>query len=336
LVGASYFSTQHLHDAGKELEYKLSYVVFPLIGILIAPMPSVKVRRVLWWFVYGGLSFMLISIGYGTYRSLQLHDWTYLTYNHLGMEIFHPTYAAIYQCFILGFMMLAASGNEFLFGNKRLHYFFILFIPFYVSLLASKAGEISLLLTVVWCAWKWYRSGMSLRQTIPLSLALISIGLLSTFLLPVSFKRISNAIDAPALPAQSITWANNSTQLRWVAWRAAFNVIKVNPLGVGAGDSTPAMMEYYEQWGEKRAHEEKLNAHNQFLQVTVEHGWPGLTILMLALTSLAMYSWRQRHHIMQLLLWLCVFNFLFESVLEVQAGIVFFCFWSVLFLKQQD
>jgi hypothetical protein len=49
-----------------------------------------------------------------------------------------------------------------------------------------------------------------------------------------------------------------------------------------------------------------------------------------------LYAWKQRHHMMQLLLWLCVFNFLFESMLEVQAGIVYFCFWSVLFIKQSD
>ncbi len=336
MLAVSCFSTGDLHDAKKELEYKLSYIVFPLIGVLIAPMPSLKVRRVLWWFVYGGLSFTVISLAYGIKRSLAFNDWTYCTYDRLGMEIFHPTYAAVYQCFILGFLMLAARGNEFLLGKKWLHFTMLFFIPFYVSLLSSKAGEISLLLTVAWCAWKWIRSGAGWVNTAGISLALAAISIGSTLLLPVSYGRISSAITANNNTAERPAVANNSTQLRWVAWRAAMAVIAAHPWGVGAGDSTPAMMAYYRQWGETKAYDKKLNAHNQFLQTAVEHGWAGLAVLLLALVSLALYAWKHRHHMMQLLLWLCVFNCLFESMLEVQAGIVYFCFWSVLFIKQSD
>jgi hypothetical protein len=32
---------------------------------------------------------------------------------------------------------------------------------------------------------------------------------------------------------------------------------------------------------------------------------------------------------------LCSFHFLFESFLEVQAGLVFFAMWSMIFLKRE-
>jgi len=335
LLGYSY--SEHPADALREFEIKMSYMVFPIIGILINQVTETNVRRVMWWFCYGIILFMMISIGYGIKRSLEFDDWNYITYGHLGMEIFHPTYAAVYQCFVLGFMMLSATKGEFIFGNRKLHYGIMFFIPVYVSLLASKAGLLSILIVIAWCAWKWWRARSGWKSIALVCGILSVISITSALITPASSRRISSAVDSPAaIRADEKKIAHNSTELRWVAWSASWQLLKQNPVGVGTGDSTPELVKVYDQMGEDYAAKKNLNSHNQFLQLGVELGWPCLIVLVMLLLLLIVHSIRKRNHLAQLFLLLCIFNFLFESFLEVQSGIVFFCFWAMLFVKQAD
>jgi hypothetical protein len=85
--------------------------------------------------------------------------------------------------------------------------------------------------------------------------------------------------------------------------------------------------------GESYASEKQLNCHNQFLQVTCEHGWPALILLLTGMTMLAYRAWKQRNLLFAAFLSICAMNFMFESCLEVQAGIVFFFFFSLVFLS---
>jgi O-antigen ligase len=87
----------------------------------------------------------------------------------------------------------------------------------------------------------------------------------------------------------------------------------------------------YLKRGETYAAERQLNAHNQYLQTGAELGWFGLCALLACLGSL----WYARQAEISALFFasLCALNFLFESMLEVQAGIVFFCFWVIVYSK---
>ena len=60
-------------------------------------------------------------------------------------------------------------------------------------------------------------------------------------------------------------------------------------------------------------------------------GWPGLLMLLLILYAL----WKSHggDYSVRAFALICALNFLFESTLEAQAGIVFFSFWVMAYSK---
>jgi O-antigen ligase len=68
---------------------------------------------------------------------------------------------------------------------------------------------------------------------------------------------------------------------------------------------------------------EELNSHNQFLNTAVQLGILGLVVLVFIFISSYYHSERSISHVLILMVFLL--NFLVESFLETQAGIVLFC-----------
>ena len=85
---------------------------------------------------------------------------------------------------------------------------------------------------------------------------------------------------------------------------------------------------------EKELYSKKLNSHNQFLQTTIAIGLPGLIVLLLILGIPLFLFYRQSDFSAVIFVLLIVFNFLFESMLETQAGVIFFSFFLFLFWKE--
>ena len=68
-----------------------------------------------------------------------------------------------------------------------------------------------------------------------------------------------------------------------------------------------------------------MNSHNQFFTTALQLGIPGLIILLAAFLSSWIKFFREKD-ILALLISFCFFsNFLIESMLERQAGVVLFC-----------
>jgi O-antigen ligase len=105
---------------------------------------------------------------------------------------------------------------------------------------------------------------------------------------------------------------------------------------VGTGNTESELISIYLQANENYAAERKLNAHNQFLQAGAEHGWPGILLLLACMLLLLFNALKWKNIIMLNFVLLCSMNFLFESFLEVQAGLVFFCFWVFVFTKSEQ
>ena len=107
--------------------------------------------------------------------------------------------------------------------------------------------------------------------------------------------------------------------------------MRENAFGTGTGDTQSKLNTIYLQQGETYAAEHQLNAHNQFLQTGAELGW----IAVLLLVACMVFCWQSARGeaAATLFFGLCALNFLFESFLEVQAGIVFFSFWVMVYSK---
>jgi O-antigen ligase len=104
--------------------------------------------------------------------------------------------------------------------------------------------------------------------------------------------------------------------------------------GVGTGDYDDELTKMNLKYNNQGVAEERLNSHNQFLNTGVQLGVIGFFILtMIFLVSFFASDKR----LWQLLILLVFFiNFLVESFLETQAGIVLFCTLLLLFFSRKN
>ena len=121
-------------------------------------------------------------------------------------------------------------------------------------------------------------------------------------------------------------------------WWYSFEITNDNFLmGVGTGDVKDNLLDKYREKQMFNALGLELNAHNQYLQTTLALGILGLIILMVTLVLPALYGLEVKHYLYLIFLILIAFNFLFESMLETQAGVVFYAFFNTyLFAIKKD
>lgn len=320
-----------------EIGIKLSFLVFPLLAFLLPAMRIEQYNRYAQAFVTGCLTYVVITLCRAIAISIEANDAYYMTYESLSWYI-HPTYAATYLALAVYLLFYLSRCGELITGNRRLHFATAALLLVHIALLSSKAGLLALMLVVPAAAMELKKNGWTYRKYA----VFITIGLALpasiTYLMPATATRISIAVSEikeqtspSSLEEKGISYS--STQLRMVTWTAAWQIFKENPFGTGTGATAHYLDNIYEQMGEVYAAERHLNAHNQYLQTAAEIGWPGLLLLCAAMWSL----WKIDHNTLgytaKIFIALCAMNFLFESFLEVQAGIVFYCFWILLITK---
>ena len=77
-------------------------------------------------------------------------------------------------------------------------------------------------------------------------------------------------------------------------------------------------------------YKKNFNAHNQFLQVLIDHGLIGFLILLFYSFFMIYSSIVKKKFIFTIFLCVIVLNFLTESILETQSGVIFFAFFNTI------
>jgi O-antigen ligase len=155
---------------------------------------------------------------------------------------------------------------------------------------------------------------------------------------PVSAERFEEtraAIEQTDINADEIA---SSSGERLLIWWYSFEITNDNLLfGVGTGDVRDELLVKYREKQMYNALGLGLNAHNQYLQTTLALGVLGLIALLLCIVLPFIYGVEYRHYLLIIFLILIAFNFLFESMLETQAGVVFYAFFNAyLFAIKKD
>jgi O-antigen ligase len=125
-----------------------------------------------------------------------------------------------------------------------------------------------------------------------------------------------------------------STSERIVSWQTAWEICRDYPLGVGTGNWKAHFTERYKTKGANFAAEHAHPAHNAYLQMLVEWGWVGLITLLLLLSTSFWRAWRLNDLFFLVFVLGVSFHFIFESMLELQQGLVFISFWMFFLLHR--
>lgn len=302
---AGVFWSTDATTAGFALEAKASLLLLPFLYQTL-PSPTPSWRRGL----FIGLTAMIL-VRLGAFlvgwpeAGWRYADWT---------GPFHPTYLAMYWTW--GICLARGDRSKWL-------------IPLFaaaIGLAASKAG--------------WLGAGLALlallpagkRMWLPVLLGLAGLvaagaladqGRLGEF---VAHAPVSTEVTAPDASAAKTT---GSTGGRVQAWRVAVDLFAANPVaGVGTGDYSAAAQPVYLSEGMDYAAAHEMNAHNAYLQMAVTLGIVGLLLMLLWWGAAIAQAWRDADWGLVVAMGLVMFHGLFESVLELQQGIVAVVFLS--------
>lgn len=340
LVGMLYSSNQSF--GWRDLETKLSMLLFPLLLVSTATYPPARLRNIIKWFIAGCLLGAVICLACAIYSFFLeryqveqgiVHD-TYINTDFFfgsRLSVFlHPSYFAMYLCFAMVLLARELLLNKLANGKwKALILFIILFFSAMIFLLASKLGMI--LLVLIWlCAAGWIivKRKKVIAGFVAIVLFAAGFAMLYKFSAIVA-SRIDYTIAALTVQEVDKTSTESST-VRRLIWQQAWDIIEDHPLGAGTGDSKDVLMKKYSEEGLTGAYAKNLNAHNQYLQTAVAIGWPGLIVLVASLAGVMIRALKYRDTASWALVLMLVISFLTESMLETQAGVVFYSFFLVL------
>lgn len=119
--------------------------------------------------------------------------------------------------------------------------------------------------------------------------------------------------------------ANNSFETRLLVWDASLNVISKSPIfGVGASNAYGVLKDEYKLKRYVIPYRNRLNSHNQFLQIWIELGVVGLILIFGMCIELARAN--NNKLLNYILLFLFLGNFLFESFFNRYSGLIIFTF----------
>ena len=121
-----------------------------------------------------------------------------------------------------------------------------------------------------------------------------------------------------------------SNQARLIMWNTSIKVIKDNFFyGTGTGDYNDELIKRNKKYKNQGVVKSELNSHNQFLNTFVQLGLFGFLTLCAVFYLYFRIALKNRDLLIVSIGVAFLLNFLFESVIETQSGIILFC---VLFI----
>ena len=321
-----YFFSVNKDGALNAIEIKLSFLAFPIL-IGASNYNELQIKKIVISFVSGCVMVSVIDIFRAFYLYL-FQDFNAFFYTEFSYFM-HPSYFAMYlifaQLIILLFYPKWLSHLSNL--NVKIGFMTIIFLTT-IFLCSSKMGLITaFLLLPLTFGIILYNNGY--KKTIAGLLLALMMGIIMAYkLFPTPFERIEQAFKVTSSSETIDKTDAESTAVRILIWKESVKLIENNLVfGTTAGDANDKLVEAYEREGLAGALRKKLNAHNQFLQTFIGTGIIGFVLLLIMTFGTLIFGFIKRNYLLSLFSILVIFNFLVESMLQAQAGFIFFAFF---------
>lgn len=318
--------TEDLYHGIKQVEKKIPLLVISILGLFGSGL-TVNLRKILSYCFYGLLSVIIVCIIYSSYM------------------LFTDYYLAV--ALVKGF----TSINLLNIFEHRLYIgmSILMIIPFLIEeiVLEKKIPlRISKIIILLLSFYMVYSSGSRILMVSMIAIGLI---LLYKYLKPKINNRIFFTVFFVSIvagliilsfhPRTKLTWEliskNKSlTKLdnRFVTWDNALEIISDHPIfGTGLGDSKNEMFKAYKRNGNTFELQNKLNVHNQYLQIILESGFIGFFLFLFFVYSFYQGAKEKRIYVQTVLI-IFGFSFLIESVLSRNLGVFPLTFWVFILL----
>ncbi len=330
------------------LEKKISFWALPMLAITGRSLNSKFLSFLKRSFVYSCFAVAVLcfvasmynysagntnaNFDFNSYTNfLQLHPdgasaWSNFSYIQLIQWAgLHPTYFSMYLVFCLTILFTENYHSK---REARFHIALGCLIGIFLALLSSRIAIIAFLFSIAYLVFS--RFATKERRSAISILGVSSVLLVCLWLNPISRFRLLEEPMRTSYKMDTSTTNWNSVNYRLLEWKGSWSIIKENIFsGVGTGGWQIAMSKFYTQFNKSTMGLEH-NAHNQYLQVWMENGLPGLLAFIACLAIPFIYAKPTITHVCFILIFsvMCMT----ESIGERQKGIVFFTLFQVLFM----
>ena len=321
-------NSENIHHAVLDLETKFSLLIFPITFYISRINMKDKLPIILKWFLFGVILSSVICLGDAIFQFIITKEESELFYSKLSI-FHHPSYFSMYLNLALIIVYYFYFNPNEQFNLNSLQTISLnVFLSILIILLSSKLGIISMLFTQLFAITFGTIKHKNYYKSFIAFLIIIS-GLFITYQYSYSFHVRVNEFFSELTSKK--TSEESTTGVRIYAWNAAVKLIKEKPLlGYGTGDVKDVLVEEYLQQNLTILAEKRLNPHNQFLQTSIAIGVLGGIILLFILIIPLILAFKQKHYVYVFFLLLILLNALTESILERQAGVVFYAFFNAL------
>ncbi len=331
ILAGGLFYTDDLSTGFSVLEKNLSFIMVPLLFSRIDILDKELMNRIFSVFTAGVIVASCICLGHAVWRDVYEHYPSGYYYDQFTAVIdSHPTYMAYYVCFSIIFLLYLISYEPNSKMKKILIILGILFLSCILMLTAGRSTFVSMLMMASFFFLKL------LFEPHPIKKKLRGISVTILLLFIILFQSpYSNRIfpNFPNGRSPSLDQIKGDSWERLVLWKSSIDASSNILVGVGTGDYTRVMNEYYNAHGLSQFAEVNFNAHNQFIQILFSNGILGLFALILIMSRPIFLSVR-RQNIFGMLTF---FPFLIYGISEVflgrYQGIIFFVLLHQIFVK---
>lgn len=346
LVGIGLIYSDYPKEGGLDLQVQIALVAWPIglgsLSVIDAPM----IRRITLYFVRSLALSSILLLGLAYMNYLEDGSTHHFFYKYLAQWNLVPQhYLSMYLT--LGLLIL---GHRWLFYRSEVRRALKIEIFTYASiflvmqvLLAVRIQWIALPLAFTPLIIKGFTAGIIGTRS-KWIVASVVIGATAIFLLlPGTQRRIVETYHE--IRSFNSMVERKQTNHRVFLWRYGTEVISENwILGTGTGGANKALHEKLLDceavfWDGERAyllHEKEYNVHNVYLQSWMTHGIFGFLLIVWIVFAPLVDALRRKDVLSSGFLILAAVSFTTESMLERQAGILWFAtFYTLLIVSQR-
>ncbi len=316
-------------------ERKLGFLLLPLVFISDYLLKPSQVKIILQSFCISLIAAGIFCFlnGWYNYYHWQQPGYHLFLYENLAIGIMHPGYFSNF--YFLGWVLLTLpffySKYDFLF-TKKIQIALCLFYFLMIALLTSKTVYLAFGFYTLVMAIKLMLNSKALKNRIAVLGGLIIMVFVAYLVL---FKFLNGRLNFAELKITepSKVLFQQSMISRFAAAQVGLQAANKKALfGYGTGMSNDVLLKNLEAKGYTNLVSFHMHTHNQFIKTYLDLGLFGLIPLIIWLLYLLVTANKTKNNLLFWFAILIVINCATDDMLDIQAGVVYFLFFSCIFL----
>jgi len=310
-------------------EYKMSYLLLPLLLSLFAQEYLLLLWSNIQWFIISTLSFALIgNIAFLVhYLPLGFSDVNHVVYRIYFESVIgqHPTYISMFLVFSAGLLLLSGAIN----WPKQVKLALMYLILLLLLPLLAKAPLGALVLIVIHQLWVRRQSLAQYKWGI---IGLMLVAILACVFVPFISQRLLEMTQFASGKTRGMI-IENSMEARKLIWVMDTQMLKkYYLLGCSPGRMLHLLHVRYFFYSLYIGKDISFyDPHNEYFMHWLSLGLLGVGLFLTNILTHIRTAFVKYNVAYMYLMLICCISFCTESILSVQRGIIFYCFFTAFF-----